>query len=238
MAHCLLSFPFSCIPWLWLEWTWHAYSSLFWCTMSSSSIFSNLCHCGNLIHSQLLSHPSMGLSIPAVALQVILWTEVEYFCRYLYLYAHLAAFLWVQHSDHHNDWKVYVAYIALAMNSLAALLNNNVTGLRNPDPMGIDHICSKVRYLLVLISKHIWTLYIPLPIHFLVIAWWWHGIVNVKVLAEFLEPLWTKVCFWHQCTRKPLFYKIILHIFIKLWALNSSICFITQNLLWWSTIHK
>ena len=111
--------------------------------------------------------------------------------------------------------------------------------------MGAECTCSKARYTSSMVSKYFFI------VHFTnftnapacLLLWWLHDITTAQWIFRFLQNSWnfsrTKFVPGSGIIfLRSLFSENISHTLIKLSALSPSVCLTTDNLLWYSTIHK
>ena len=124
--------------------------------------------------------------------------------------------------------------------TLAGLLNSNVNGPGNPGPMGMNCICNKVRYMLVLVSMNFFMVCFMNFMHTsaYLLLWSLYDNDSAWLMSRYLQHSLNiheiKFVYVSDITLLGSLYsaKIIIHVFIRLSATNPSICLIHKNVLW------
>ena len=96
---------------------------------------------------------------------------------------------------------------------LIVLLNNSLAGLHKPEPMSVDLMCNRTRFISLLVSRHfwlcvLWVLCTLPPCHYSGGAGHFYGLLYVHLFTNCLN-FWCKVCsyIWNKCLGESKFCK-------------------------------
>ena len=133
---------------------------------------------------------------------------------------------------------IYGLPIYLGNGPFLCLLNNSMTGLGNPIPMGIGLIWNKVRVTSLWLSRHFyWAVHkyyacFNLSLA-LVVIWWCNGLFYIHLSAKLFKCIQCEVCtyIWREFLWKSNSMKTIIAALTRSSAVRLSAFFITGNLL-------